>query len=482
MEIGRIIRLALAPLLLTAMAFAAWQTAESFDFEDVAGARQPYDSRLDTAVLSARRVPRTLQAPVSDDILSTTLTATADAHPNRSCLAVASGDRQIEPSAAVSGGVVPASNQKLFTTFAALDVLGDQFAFTTSVQTAAALNNGVVEGDLYLVGDGDPFLNTDNWAAQYDVVDGRSRTRLEDLADSVLAAGVTTVAGSVLGDESLYDTERYGPWDARLIPQNQSGPLSALTVNEGFADWPATFTGSFRPRKPTDDPPLHAAALFADLLQQRGVTIEGAPGAGPTPAGARTIAEISSPPLTETITHINSYSSNIGAELLLKRIGLAQNGAGTTSAGAQAVSSVLEGRGIPLDGVVINDGSGLAESNRMTCNAVTGLLSLAPADSSFAQSLSIVGLRGTLAERFLDSAAVGRVSAKTGTLQGVRALSGYATSNVDDSDLVFSYIINDSEIVFDEHVAPQQSLLEALIRYPEGPSVGELSPRPAVGG
>ncbi len=483
MEIGRIIRLVAAPVVLAVVALGAWRSAENSDFEAVSGTRVEYRAVLDTPMLSARRIPQTLQAPVSDDILATTLSTTIDRYPDQSCLTVMAGDRRLAPSSTIPGGLIPASNQKLVTTFAALETLGPEFRFTTTVQTAALVEDGVLSGDLFLVGGGDPFLSTDAWQSQYDTVEGRSRTRLEDLADSVVAAlaaqGVTEIDGAVVGDESLFDSERYGPWRNGLITQNQSGPLSALTVNEGFVDWPETFLGTPRPRSQTDDPPRYAAEQFTDLLRARGLTISGPPAAGVTPAAARVVAEVSSPDLVATITHVNTYSSNLGAELLLKRIGRELSGEGSTAAGARAVSGLLNDLGIPMTDVVINDGSGLAESNRLTCEAITALLTVAGRDSVLADSLAVAGERGTLGERFKETPIAGQVHAKTGSLSGVRALSGFADSALDDDALTFSYIINDPELAGDVEIQAQEPLLLSLIRYPEGPSIEELSPRPA---
>ncbi len=483
MEIARILRLVAAPTVLAVIALVAWQSADNLDFEDVAGTRVEYQAAVDSPMLTARRIPQTLQAPVSDDILATTLSSTVDQYPNESCLAVMDGDRILAPTAGVAGGLVPASNQKLVTTFAALRILGPDFRFVTTVQTAATVEGGTLTGDLYLVGGGDPFLSTDQWQSQYEIVDARSRSRLEDLADSVVAAlaaeGVTSVAGSVVGDESFLDTERYGPWRSGLITQNQSGPLSALTVNEGFVDWPETFLGSPRARSQTDDPARHGAEQFTELLRARGLTIEGPPSAGVAPAGGRVVAELFSPELAAVVTHVNTHSSNLGAELLLKRLGRDRLGEGSTAAGARAVTELLQELEIPMTDVVINDGSGLAESNRLTCDAVAAILTLAGRDSILAESLAVAGERGTLKDRFTTAPIAGQVRAKTGTLSGVRALSGYADSNVDDDAIVFSYIINDSEVVGDVELEAQTPLLTSLIRYPEGPSVDELSPRPA---
>jgi D-alanyl-D-alanine carboxypeptidase/D-alanyl-D-alanine-endopeptidase (penicillin-binding protein 4) len=479
--IGRLVKQVLPPAVLAVVALVAWQSANRADFDPVDTAPVEYEKSLTTPMLSARRIPRTLRAPISDDLAGPGVDELIARSPSgQVCVSVRNGDRPIGATREVPGGLIPASNQKLLTTYAALGILGPDYTFTTRVMTTTPTFDGVIDGDLYLVGDGDPFLFTDGWLDQYEVIDGRSHTRLEDLADRVVEAGVTSVAGSIVGDESRYDIERYGPWDGRLIDQQQSGPMSALTVNENFVTWPATFRDSFRARSESSAPPVDAAAVFADLLQERGVTIAGRSIAGVTPEGAVEIASIRSPELTDTITHINSYSSNIGAELLMKRLGLTVLGVGSTAAGAAAVTDYLAAQGISMDNVTIFDGSGLAESNRLTCTAVAEILARTGPASPFGQSLSVSGERGSLLARFIDSPAEGQVRAKTGTLRNVRALSGYVESSVDSypgTYLTFAYILNDDEVIDDDaYWAIQDPFVSFLTEYPDGPTLAELGP------
>lgn len=471
------------PALLGVVALGAWQAADRADFDQVATTPVVYDQTLSTPMLSARRVPRTLRAPVSDDLISAEIDRiTTVLNGQQACVAVSNGERTLGQVKEVAGGVIPASNQKLLTTWAALEILGPDFAFTTRVTSPTGVTGGVVDGDLHLVGDGDPFLVTENWIAQFEESSARFHTPLEELADAVVASGVTEVTGSVVGDESLYDDVRYGPWDNRLIIQKQSGPLSALTVNEGFNDWPEEFRSAFQ-RRETDNPPVHAASVFTQLLRERGVVVAGGPIAGLTPAGSVDITSIRSPELTELATHINTYSSNLGAELLLKRLGLVTRGQGSTAAGAAAVAELLAERGLPLDNVMVFDGSGLAETNRLTCTLLATLLATEGPDTDLGRSLAIGGERGSLAERFVDAPADGLVLAKTGTLQGVRALSGYVWSAAEDIEeegrfVSFAQILNDDDAVEEEQMfAIQEPLVNALVTYPSGPSVEELSPR-----
>lgn len=483
MQLGQLLRRWAPALLLAVVAFASWQEAERRDTDDASTERVGYDQTLTTPMLSARRIPATLRAPVIDDAVSPDLDALIAGSPPDSCLMATTDDRLLRPLSNPTAGLIPASNQKVLTTWVAVELLGPDFRYeTTVVSPVAPTAEGVVEANLYLVGSGDPFLSTAEWWTQYEDNNGRHHTRLEDLADQVVAAGITSVTGQVVGDESLFDTARLGPWADRLIAAKQSGPLSALTVNEGFVDWPAIYPNSSRLRQETDNPPLHAASVFAQLLQERGVTIGGGLSAGTAPETASPVASILSPPLSDIITHINSYSSNMGAELLLKRIGLTRAGSGSTAAGAQVMLDVLNEREIPTEGLVIDDGSGLAESDRLTCQALSAILTSAGPDSVLARSMAIGAERGSLLNRFVDTPAAGAVFAKTGTLNDATALSGYIQSQREsDVQISFTYLANAEFIITDEAVrALQDEFVVALTSFPAGPTIDQLSPTPPV--
>lgn len=466
---------------LTALALVSWNRAAAADSDDARLEPLVYDRDLSTPVLSARRVPQALQAPIAQAVLTPALDAVVAASPAGSCLVV-SDDGRILNEYSPTMPLVPASNQKLVTTWAALGLLDPETRFRTTVSADTAPVDGVVSGNLYLVGGGDPFLAVDTWWAQYSESDGRAKTRLEDLADAVVVAGVRTVTGAVVGDESLFDSQRTGPWAERLIISDQSGPLSALAVNENFVSWPPIFDGSFSPRIPSVNPPLDAARVFGELLVARGVTV-GPPTPGVAPSTAVELAAIDSPPLVEIITHINSYSDNFGAELLLKHIGREVSGAGTTVAGAEAVAGFATRSGLPMEGVTITDGSGLSEANATTCRFFASLLESAvdasgTEASPLVSSLSIGGQRGSLLGRWVGTSLVGQVFAKTGTLNDVTALSGVVNSLSDaDTSLVFSYLVNGELVGVDEAIRGLQTpLVEALAAYPSGPGLDSLAP------
>lgn len=328
--------------------------------------------------------------------------------------------------------VVPASLTKLLTAAAALEAIGEDARLRTSVRASTPATDGVVAGDLWLVGGGDPVLGTDAWADQLGV-DPPLHTSLDRLADGLAATGVRQVNGAVLGDESRYDAVRYvDTWPRRLIEDGEGRPMSALSVNDGFRVWG-------HPGIPFDDPPAQAAAIFSDLLAARGILVAGAARAGRSTPGAVELAGIDSPPVGELVHRMLRDSDNGTAELLVKEVGLRRSAAGSTRAGVQAIRSLLDNDGVPLDGVTIADGSGLSEANRLTCSAITRLLGGRARDLS--GRLSVAGRDGTLVRRFRDTPLAGRIRAKTGSLDGVAALAGYA-DNTTGATLTFSIIIN----------------------------------------
>lgn len=346
------------------------------------------------------------------------------------CLRVTAGDRVLYDAQA-DRALAPASVTKLVTATAALEVLGPNTRLQTTVRAGSAPEAGVVGGDLWLVGGGDPVLGTDAWAARL-AGDKALYTSLDTLADQVVAAGVRRVDGRVFGDETRYDSDRYvDTWPDRLVADGEAGPLSALTVNDGFRVWG-------HPGVPFANPPADAAALFTELLVARGVSVAGTPATGTASSTTVELAAIQSPPAGDLVHAMLRDSDNGTAELLLKEVGLQRAGEGSTAAGTRVVRQLLDRAGVPLDGVTIADASGLSDAARLTCGAVTSLLATRSAD--LAGRLAVAGRDGTLARRFRDTPVAGRLRAKTGSLDGVAALAGYA-SNTSGTPIVFAYLV-----------------------------------------
>ena len=220
---------------------AAASTAQTAAQTATAATAQPAPPlpALTTPVLSIRRVPTFVATSVASEHLSTSLTkilANPALHQGvaQSCLQVTQDGRTLF-SAQPTQELLPASNLKLLTATAALDKLGPDSRITTPVEADRAAVGGVISGNLYLVGAGDPLLRTPDFVAS--LVDPEpTYTSLTQLAAQVRAAGVTRVSGSVVADESRYDALRGVPtWSPSYLADGVVGPLSAVDVDDGFA-------------------------------------------------------------------------------------------------------------------------------------------------------------------------------------------------------------------------------------------------------
>jgi D-alanyl-D-alanine carboxypeptidase/D-alanyl-D-alanine-endopeptidase (penicillin-binding protein 4) len=467
----------LAVTVLLAVALAAAFAAAAADAESPTDRGGGVPAGV-TPVLSARRVPDLLAAPAADRRLRTALEAVLAEVRGTTCLRVSVNGRTVF---ATDPGqpMVPASLQKLVTAVVALDVLGPDHRFTTAVVAAAPVTDGVVAGDLFVVGGGDPLLQTDPYERHFEH-QPQVRTDAEGLADAIVRAGVREVRGGVVGDGSRYDSQRYVPsWPTRFVTQDQTGPLGALTVDDAWAVYPPDPDTKVPDEEPAADPAQHAAALLTDLLETKGVAVAGEPVAGPSPDDAEPVATIDSPPLAEIVGQMLRESDNQTSELLLKEIGLQTGGGGTTAAGVATVEARLRALELPAEGSVVADGSGLAGATRLPCELVQAILERAPAASPIAQGLPVAGESGTLAERFLDSPVRGRLRAKTGTLNQVTALAGFVETT-QGADIAFTFIANlpSGSVVAEEDLVRLDEVAAVLVRYPEGPDLADLGPKP----
>jgi D-alanyl-D-alanine carboxypeptidase/D-alanyl-D-alanine-endopeptidase (penicillin-binding protein 4) len=323
--------------------------------------------------------------------------------------------------------LTPASSVKLVTASVALEVLGKDHVFETTVNGEKDAAGNVPL--LYLVGGGDPVLVSAEYppTERYPTTSG---TSLEKLADAVVAAGVRSVSGGIVGVDSRYDTERYvSTWPASFHGI-EGGPLGALMVNDGVV------IGEAEKR---DDPAVAAAAELGRVLAKRGVSVGGPPQRGTVPEGSPRIAGITSAPLVSIVGEMLTNSDNNTAELLLKELGLSKKGAGTTAFGASVVTETLASWNLGT-GVAIVDGSGLSRENKVPCSLFLSLLQReAPV---LPPLMAVAGQSGTLRDSFTKEAIRGRLLGKTGTLSDVKALVGYVP--VDGDDPVFYALVLNS--------------------------------------
>ena len=299
--------------------------------------------------------------------------------------------------------LLPASNEKLAVTYAALTALGPAFRIETDVLGEGTQAGTTWQGDLVLKGYGDPTL---------------SSADLANLAAQVRAAGITRVTGGVLGDESWFDSRRTAPgWKASFYIY-ESPPLSALIVDRGRY-------GRFT----SHDPALAAAQLFRLALVRAGVHVAGGAAHGVADDVAQPLASVDSATTAAIVHWMDRVSDNFVAEMLVKELGAVQGTAGTTAAGLRVVTGLLAAAGVPLDGVELADGSGLSLSDRLTPTALATLLSAMWNDFEvrleLLASLPLAGRTGTLHDRMRGGAATGVVRAKSGTTSNASALSGF---------------------------------------------------------
>ena len=374
--------------------------------------------RLTTPLLSVRRVPEALVGYRAETRLRASLErVVADPALARwtagACLVVRVGDRTLYARQA-DLPVIPASALKLLTAEAAVAVLGAETRLSTVVKADTAPDGGVVAGDLQVVGGGDPIIETDGDAAR-----ARrqpvTRTRMEDVAGAVVAAGVRQVTGGVRADESRYDTERARPgWKPSYQADGQVGPRSALMVDDGQDPG----------GKPVGQPALHFAQVLTDLLRAAGVQVAGGPSVGAA-TGRATVAAKESLPVRDLVAQMVRESDNTTAELLLKEMGRVAGGAGTSAAGLAAAKEALARKGLDVGPLRAQDGSGLDRADRATCSLLLAALVGAGRRSQLADGLAVAAESGTLKPRFVGSAVAGRLRAKTGSLDEVSSLVGW---------------------------------------------------------
>jgi D-alanyl-D-alanine carboxypeptidase/D-alanyl-D-alanine-endopeptidase (penicillin-binding protein 4) len=326
----------------------------------------------------------------------------------------------------------------------------------------------VVNGPLYLVGGGDPVLS-EQWYTQASATHKRppiNTTSVEHLVDRVVAAGVRTVTGGIVADDSRYDGERHPPgWGASVIATPDGAAVSALVIDDSMAQSGAQAA----------DPAASAAAEFTRLLAARGVTVQGQPSAGQAPAGTPLVASVTSQPLSAIVNELLATSDNLTAEMLLKEIGLKASGTGSRLAGVQVEMQRLAAWGIPMDGVSLVDGSGLSRQSTVTCAALLQLLHHGSPTDPVGKGMATGGQNGsTLDGHFQQPGLAGVLQAKTGTLRDVKALCGYFP--VDGSQVTFALVLNGASAA--GYATPWNQLGAALLAAAASPSASALAPPP----
>ena len=384
----------------------------------------------------------------------------------------------------------PASNAKLYTAVAALATLHGDHRFETSL--SGTLKNGAVEGKLVLRGHGDPSLRTED---------------LWSMVQDLRAHGVRRVDGDILVDQRFFDEQSTPPaFDQQ--PNEWSAfraPVSAVAINEntvlltirpgapgstasstfdppGFVDvegsvktadegadtvvlalspngkrLAAKLSGSVGPdarlvryTRRVDDPTLLAGYVLRSLLEKAEIHVSGEVKLGLLHGGTQ-LAKHESAPLSSLLYAVGKSSDNFYAEMIFKSLGGEIKGHPAKSAeGALVVTRWLDKNGANDTGLVIKNGSGLFDANRVTTASVVQLLRAAWRDPAvqpeFVAQLAIGGVDGTLHKRFREHRAHRSIRAKTGTLEDVAALSGYVLGPPGKGPIAFSILVSHTQV------------------------------------
>lgn len=296
---------------------------------------------------------------------------------------------------------IPASVNKLFVTSTALRLEGADGRYETSVLTRGEIDeDGVLTGNLYVRGGGDPMLTS------------------ADLAELAARLPITRVRGAVFADESRFDQLRGSVNTGGAIDREVGGQLGALIVGRGYSG------GAWQQR-----PAAVAADAFRRALEARGVEVtHDLIRIGEAHEDAEELARVSSPTVGDIIAATTIPSDNWLAEMLIKNLGAGFGDGGSTSAGARVVRAELAELDVRPQVV---DGSGLSRSDRTSARHVVMLLDAMSEGRDgrvFVRSLATAGRTGTLEDRMRRGSAAGRCHAKTGTLRDVSALAGICTT------------------------------------------------------
>ena len=398
--------------------------------------------------------------------------------------------------------MMPASNMKVVTLAAAAEILGWDYRFKTAVETAAPVEGGVLKGDLFVRGGGDPTINTRG---------NRAAAVFDEWAAALKAAGITRIDGGVIGDDAAFEDEGLGQgWSWDYLQDGYAAPAGALEVHQNIATltirpgvWEGDAAGldltpgsgltvsnlvqTGAPQSATRisidrhshgavievsgaiasdaaaasrdvavvNPTVFFARTVKDALIARGIDVGGEgldlDDVGPRAANPvrRMLIESSSPPLHDIASVMMKVSQNVYAETLLKAVGAARSGAGSTDAGRAASRDLFGGWGIAPDSYVQADGSGLSRYDFVTARMIVTLLERMHRDprhrEKFVATLPIAGKDGTISTRMKGTRAEANAVAKTGSIANVRALSGYVRTR-DGETLAFSILANNFTI------------------------------------
>jgi serine-type D-Ala-D-Ala carboxypeptidase/endopeptidase (penicillin-binding protein 4) len=373
----------------------------------------------------------------------------------------------------------PASTMKVLTTYAALESLGPAYTWRTRAYATGPIRDQVLDGDLVLVGGGDPFMTAERWwgfvaglrnagvqritgdviidntyfAAQGDdraAFDNRPASTYNVLPDALLV-NFQAVTLSAIPDPATNSVRvSANPWPANLSIDNEirlepgSCRRGASGLRLAMPEGPtgnrislsgryAAGCGQFATTRAVMKAPDYAFGLFKTLWQQAGGTLGGSMKLGALPAGAKLLYTQESLTLAEVIRLVNKYSSNAMARTLYLTLGAERypGRPATAAAGREAIQDFLSRQGIAIPELVLENGSGLSRNERITVAGLADILLAAYRSQympEFAASLPLSATDGTLKRHFRSREMQGRLRMKTGSLEDVKALAGYVNA------------------------------------------------------
>lgn len=372
----------------------------------------------------------------------------------------------------------PASTIKVLTTFIALDMLGPSYTWKTRVYRTGKLANGVLSGDLILVGGGDPYMTSDRWWGFVQALreTGLAKINGDVVIDNTYFAPIAATRAdfddqpwrsyNVLPDALMvnFQTSHFtlnvnpqrarpqivvNPLPANLVVKNLAhtaagrctGTHRGITFDTPDAADPLTIVisgtmpaacGRYSISRAIMTAPDYAYGTFRTLWTQSGGSIDGGLRVAPLPADAILLHEHDSLPMPEIIRLVNKFSNNVMARHLLLTLGAERFGAPATAQnGREAIRLWLAEHGIRIPGLVIDNGSGLSRQERISARGLAQLLDIAwhsPFMPEFAASLPLSATDGTLRNRFRAAGMQGRLRMKTGRLDDVSGLAGFVNA------------------------------------------------------
>jgi D-alanyl-D-alanine carboxypeptidase/D-alanyl-D-alanine-endopeptidase (penicillin-binding protein 4) len=422
----------------------------------------------------------------------------------------------VQPVGASSPGIAfnathpfdPASTMKLVTTYAALSLLGAAYTWNTDVYATGPIRDGVLDGDLYIKGYGDPELTLEDfWLLLREL---RARGLKSINGDLVLDTTYFTVPP---GDPGSFDGEPSRPYNTlpsallvnynavriNFIPQPHTGSVAMtiepplpqvkvvnhLRLTDGACgDWEdrlratvddngnaatiaydgrfAASCGEKQRHVAVLSKPQYLFGLFSELWRELGGTFSGNVREAAVPPDATLLLEIQSPTLARVVRDMNKFSNNVMARMLFLTIG-AENGGppGTVENAARTIRLWLAQSGIPAPGLVLENGSGLSRVERISAGTLGQLLISAwhsPVMPELAASLPLVAEDGTMRRRLRHTAIAGHAHIKTGSLAESRAIAGYVLDR-DGRRVVVACLIND------HRTAAARALQNGLLKW-----------------